>query len=215
MPGMAKPKPEIWVVGLLKGGASKTTTTMFLAFALAARGEDLLVCDADYGTQGVTDWGSRVYAEDGELPFHVSQWTPRLGLLVPFVRQQAQQTGATRVLVDVGGETPEVLEQIAVAAKRVITPVAPEQAELGRIPSTAIILQKASAPQSIVLTRVPVPGKGAARKARRDLAAAGYDVLATEIPHHLARYADPWATVPDDLGAYGDLADELLKGDRS
>jgi hypothetical protein len=45
-----------------------------------------------------------VYAAGGELPFHVAQWTPRLGLLVPFIRQRARETLAARIVVEVGGE---------------------------------------------------------------------------------------------------------------
>ena len=74
------------------------------------------------GTQGVTDWAARVYAAGGELPFHVAQWTPRLGLLVPFIQQQARETLAARVVVEVGGEAPEVLRQVMMTATMVITP---------------------------------------------------------------------------------------------
>jgi chromosome partitioning protein len=207
--------PLVWLIAMLKGGTRKSTTAVELAFALAARGEDdVLVVDADYGTQGVTDWASRVYSGGGELPWHVVQWTPRLGLLVPFVQRQAQETGARRVLVDVGGEAPEVLKQVVLIASRVIAPVGPEQGELARLPATAAIIQPSGVPMSVVLTRVPSPGRGAALAARRDLASAGYDVLATEVEQHRERYADIWGTIPADRGAYDDLASELLKVER-
>jgi CobQ/CobB/MinD/ParA nucleotide binding domain len=101
---------------MLKGGSRKSTTAMMLAFALTSRRHDVLVVDADHGTQGVTDWATRVYADGGELPFHVAQWTPRLGLLVPFIQQQARETLAQRILVDVGSEAPEVLRQVVLTA---------------------------------------------------------------------------------------------------
>lgn len=204
----------LWLIAMLKGGSRKTTTAAMLAFALAKRGEDVLVVDADHGTQGVTDWATRVYANGGSLPWHVVQWTPRMGLLVPFIQQQQRETGARRILVDVGGEAPEVLRQVVLAATRVISPVGPEQGELGRLPATAAIVKPEGVPMSVLLTRVPVRGGGAARDARRDLTAGGYDVLGTEIEQNRARYADVWGTVPADLGSYGDLADELLKGER-
>lgn len=200
---------------MLKGGSRKSTTVVMLALGLAARGEDVLVVDADHGTQGVTDWATRVYAEGGELPFHVVQWTPRMGLLVPFIQQQQRETGARRVLVDVGGEAPEVLRQVVLAASRVITPVGPEQGELARLPATAAIVAPTRVPMSVLLTRVPVRGGGAARDARRDLIANGYDVLDTEIEQQRERYAHVWGTVPADLGSYADLADELLKAEAS
>ncbi len=212
---MEPPWLSLWLIAILKGGARKSSTAMFLAFALAALGEDVLLVDADHGTQGVTDWATRVYAAGGSLPFHVVQWTPRMGLLVPFIQQQARETGARRILVDVGGEAPEVLRQIVLAATRVISPVGAEQGELARLPATAAIVKPEGVPMSVLLTRVPVPGGGAARDARRDLTDEGrYTVLKTEIEQNRKRYADVWGTVPADLGSYGDLADELLKEER-
>jgi hypothetical protein len=199
---------------MLKGGARKSTTAMLLAFALAERNEHVMVVDADHGTQGVTDWATRVYATGGELPFDVVQWTPRLGLLVPFVQQQQHETGAGRVLVDVGGEAPEVLRQVILAASLVIAPGGAEQGELSRLPATASIVQPTRVPMLVLLTRVPAPGAGSARDARAALTDEGYTVLATEVEQNRERYAHVWGTVPPTVGAYGQLADELLKGDR-
>ena len=204
----------LWVVSMLKGGSRKSTTAMMLAFALTSRRQDVLVIDADHGTQGVTDWATRVYAAGGQLPFHVAQWTPRLGLLVPFIQQQAQETLAGRILVDVGGEAPEVLRQVILAATMVITPAGPEQGELARLPATAAIVRPTGIPQAVLLTRVPAEGRGAARDARLDLADAGYAVLATEIPQNRKMYADIWGTVPYSLGAYDALTDELLEREK-
>ena len=204
----------LWVVSMLKGGSRKSTTAMFLAFGLASRRHDVLMIDADHGTQGVTDWATRVYAEGGGLPFHVAQWTPRLGLLVPFIQQQARETSATRVLVDVGGEAPEVLRQVVMTATMVITPVGPEQGELARLPATAAIVRPTGISQAVLLTRVPAEGRGAARDARLDLADAGYDVLQTEIPQNRKMYADVWGMVPYSLGAYEALTDELLEREK-
>ena len=204
----------LWVISMLKGGSRKSTTAMFLAFSLTSRRQDVLVIDADHGTQGVTDWASRVYASGGELPFHVAQWTPRLGLLVPFIQQQARETLAQRILVDVGGEAPEVLRQVVLMATMVISPAGPEQGELARLPATSAIVRPTGIPQSVLLTRVPASGRGAARDARLDLTEAGYDVLQTEIPQNRQLYADAWGTVPYGLGAYEALADELLEREK-
>jgi hypothetical protein len=204
----------IWIISMLKGGSRKSTTAMMLAFGLTSRRHDVLVIDADHGTQGVTDWATRVYASGSELPFHVAQWTPRLGLLVPFIQQQARETGASLVLVDVGGEAPEVLRQVVLTASMVITPAGPEQGELGRLPATASIVRPTRVPQAVLLTRVPAAGRGAARDAREVLTDEGYDVLGTEVPQNREKYADVWGTVPADLGAYEALADELLEREK-
>jgi hypothetical protein len=93
------------------------------------------------GTQGVTDWATRVYAAGGELPFHVAQWTPRLGLLVPFIQQQARETLAARIVVDVGGEAPEVLRQVMMTATMVITPTGPDYYPCGGLSRTRLAAQ--------------------------------------------------------------------------
>jgi MinD superfamily P-loop ATPase len=206
---------QIWLIATLKGGTRKTTTAMEVAFALAGRGHDVLVIDADYGSQGVTDWGSKVYASGGELPFDVAQWTPAFGLLVPFIQKQARDTNARFVLVDVGGEAPDVLSQVVIIADCVISPVGPEEAELSRLPATASLVSPAGIPHYVLLTRVPSPGKGAAKDARAAAVSGGFTVLKTEVEHNRERYANIWGTVPTDLGAYKSLADELTKETRS
>ncbi|MER7127292.1 ParA family protein [Micrococcus luteus] len=206
----------LWLIAMLKGGARKSTTAMMLAFSLASKGEEVLVVDADHGTQGVTDWASKVYARDSELPFDVVQWSPRLGLLVPFIKTQQKETGAGRIIVDVGGEAPEVLRQIVIAADRVVSPVGPEEGELSRVAATQSIVGPTGAPMGLLLTRVPSPGVGRAKDARRDLTEDGFHVFTAEIPQSRERYADVWGYVPADCGAYDQLTDELLRqeGDR-
>jgi hypothetical protein len=212
---MSRDQVPLWLVSILKGGARKSTTAAMLAFALAERGEDVMVVDADHGTQGVTDWATQVYANGGELPFHVVQWTPRLGLLVKFIQQQTRETGAGRVLVDIGGEAPEVLRQAVLAARLVVSPVGAEKGEISRLPATASIVSPTRVPLYVLLTRVPTPGAGTARDARNDLTDDGYTVLGTEIPQNRDMYAHVWGEIPADVGAYGKLADELLKRERS
>lgn len=199
----------VLLIATLKGGVRKSTTAMMLAFAYARRGSEVLVIDADSGTQGVSDWASRVYADGEELPFHVVQWTQSLGLLVPFLQDAQRRTGATIVIVDVGGEAPEVLRQAAVIADFAVSPTGAEQGEFGRIPATSAILAATGTPMRVLLTRVPQPGRGVAKAARETLTGGGYSVLETETPQDREAYAHVWGSVPAKLGAYEQLAEEL------
>lgn len=206
----------VYVVATLKGGVRKTTSTLFIAWAWAARGEKVLVIDADAYTQGVTDWITDIWNETGGegLTFDVAQWSPRLGLLVPFIREHVARTGATRVIIDVGGEAPEVLAQGAQMAKatggRVISPVGAEHAEVRRLGATREVVTQNGAEMVVLLTRVPSVGKGAAARVRHALTGAGFQVLPTEVERNVARYMEVWGTVPTDLGAYAGVGNDLL-----
>lgn len=200
----------VLVIAMLKGGARKSTTAMLLAFELASRGIDVLVVDADPKTQGVVDWATQVYAAGDELPFHVVQWAPSQGLLVPFAQKAQRETGAAIVIIDVGGEAPDVLTQAVAIADQVISPIGAERGELGRVPATAAVVDSAGVPMRVLLTKVPEPGKGAAAAARALLTGQlKRTVLMTETPRNLAVYADIWGTIPTTTGVYADLVDEL------
>lgn len=207
--------PTRVLVAYLKGGVGKSTTAMMLAFAWSKRGKNVMVIDADAGTQGVTDWASRFYAAhpEGELPFDVFQWAPRYGLLTPWVRGRERETSPDITILDVGGEAPEVLSQAAVMADVVVGPTQPTQADLGRIMPTRTVVQKAnpSAEFVISLNRVSYIRSGAARDAREMLEEDGLTVLNTEVTNSRGRYADVWGRIPANMGAYWDMSEELSR----
>ncbi|WP_189244166.1 ParA family protein [Planobispora rosea] len=194
---------------MLKGGIRKSTTAMMTAFDLAEKGEDVLVVDADHGTQGVTHWATLVYANGDELPFHVVQWSPRMGLLVPFIQLHQRETGAGRIIVDIGGEAPEVLRQAVLVADHVIAPVGAEKYELSRLAATDSIVKPTGVPMTVLLTRVPKAGVGRAKEAREEVEEAGYRVSAVEIEQNREIYADVVGQLPKTTGAYSQLVDEL------
>lgn len=217
-------KPRFIVFGMLKGGTRKTTSAMFTAFELASRSFNVLLIDADAGTQGVVDWSTRIMQldPDGGLPFDVAQWTQSYGLLLPFVHQQIKRVTAAGaapdyVLVDVGGETPEVLDQASRFADAVISPLGADQAELSRLDATRNVVRRAGAGDrhSILLTRVPSPRVGAAKAVREVLegdTVAPFRVLRTEVPTNRL-YVEQYGTVPTQHGAYVDLVQEIVSQD--
>lgn len=203
---------KVWLTAMLKGGARKTTTTMFLAFALAYD-HNVLVVDADMGTQGVMDWSGSFYADNPNLslPFDVVQYSRGEGHLWPYVQRVAREHESTLVIIDSGSEDPLTVREAARRANLVISPVGPDQAELGRVEPTVTTI-RAVAPDVAhvcLLTRVPVVGAGVALAAREQLRAWGYRVLSSEVPHHRALYESVWGSVPEELGAYAAVAGEL------
>lgn len=209
------------LVSTLKGGPGKTTTAWMTALALAARGWSVVVICADTGTQGLTDWYNMARAAGYTVPFIVLTWrgVDLDGPLSRFaaVAEAAHQPDA--VLIDTGGEHPDVFMSAALYANRLVSPVGPYTAELRRMFATKRAAAEIDANKrdgllmSVLLTRVPQAGKGRAFNARAFLAQEGegldLHVMETEIPRDLDTYEAVYGAVPVELGAYATLAGEL------
>jgi hypothetical protein len=90
-----------------------------------------------------------------------------------------------------------------------VTPIGPDDAETGRLGPTRDEATKHGVPQTVMLTRVPDPHRGAARDLRRQLVKDGFDVLRVETRQDRRLYADVWGTVPPVQGDYYGAALEL------
>jgi cellulose biosynthesis protein BcsQ len=208
---------EVWLSACLKGGVGKTKTTMFVAQDLADRGYEVMIGDADPGTQGVVGWVSTLTRDypSYDLPWHVKQWARTEDLLVQWVDRHARATGARYVVLDIGAEIPDVLTFAAMLADQVIVPCGTQQDELDRIAATFTSLQGGLRPgvvPRVLLTRVDQLGAGAARKVRKALVGGGYSVFATEVSRNRGLYDRFGLPMKDGTGEYHDLVDELLGG---
>ncbi len=218
------------LISTLKGGPGKTTTAILLAVALARRGLTVVVICADTRTRGATDWVQECERTGYEVPFQLAIWRDTDGPLSTFASQVERQTKAHVVIIDTGGEQPETFVHGCMYVDRLICPVGPMRGELRRILETyrhAQAVHNSGSPLdiSVLLTRCPQPGKGKAKAARDELTtdltddeghpdldtpwALGLHVLNTEITRAVA-YDEFNCIIPEDVGEYDQLADELL-----
>ena len=205
---------QVIVTCCLKGGVGKTKTTLFVAEELAQRGHEVLIIDADPGTQGVTGWVSTLVRDypDAALPWNVAQWARSEGLLGQWVPKQAAAAGAAFVVLDVGAEIPDVVTYASMLADQIIVPVGTQQEEVHRIAPTMTSIRTGARPgvvPRVLLTRVDAPGIGAARRLRDALTTDGHQVYATEIRRSKDLY-DRYGMPIGDTGEYRGLVDELL-----
>lgn len=193
-------------VGMLKGGASRTTTAVYLALAEHARsGKPVLLVDADPANGTAFEWAEDA-REAGQWPegVQVAYWP------VASLAKRVKAAGVDSVVIDTGNDAAAIRSALEVT-DHLVVPVAPTGTEsTGLRPtleSAAEVAQRRPIQLSLLLTRVR------RTKSRVESRAAlqehlGLRVLTTEIPM-LERFAAAYGTVPDDLSPYTDVIEEL------
>jgi chromosome partitioning protein len=197
----------------LKPGTGKTTSAVWLAHALHARGRRVLLVDADPAASALR-WSDLA---DG-FPFRVA------GLPVRDLHRRVPDVagGMDVVIADV----PQIEDHAGIArsamrwAEELVLPVAPAGVELDRMAPIRKELDDLEAVRpdgaraSVLLNRV-VSGASSGPMARRVLATQGHDVLSTTVPRR-EMYAQSFGAPVDAKGSsYDELATELLTRDGS
>lgn len=209
-----------YVVGTLKGGPGKTTTAWHLLHGLAFMGHNVLGICADRASQGLIDNYRLAIKRDGRVPFRVLQLPADVDVYA-YAKEYEQGLGATRVVIDVGGEDMLRFQRACLYADQLVSPVGPQRGELRRMPATYDEAMKVAAlhefDMAVLLTRVPQIGAGAAIDARHTLAEAKFDqahprefyVLHAEVRRSHAWYGTAWGQKLKDLHDYSYVVDEL------
>lgn len=218
----------VWriLVGTLKGGSTKTTTSMAIGFYLAKQGLRVLIICADVKHRGATKWVNRVRNTGVEVPFAFESWNESHGPLSLFAKELEETHSAQVVIIDCGNEK-EVFTHGCLYCQWLISPVAPNTGELDGIPDTYRFAESVRAMTSrlemhVLLTRSPQRGKGVALQRRSELESApetvdpmtpwalNLSVMAAEVSRNL-EYSAMYGTVPDDVLEYKEVVLELIR----
>lgn len=182
----------ILLIGGEKGGSGKSTLAGNLAVALARRGVDVLLLDAD--PQGTASkWVAR-RTEAGHTPaVHCAQKT---GDVATTARELAGRYGL--VIIDAGGRDSRELRSAMLAASLMLLPLQASQADLETLPRVDELIGMARAMNPAlqvraVLTRTPTnPQITEAAEARALLGEFAAIELATAAVRDRKVYRDTW-----------------------
>jgi chromosome partitioning protein len=206
---------EVTVIGMLKGGAAKTTSAVYLALVLAAEGKKVVVIDADSVSQTAFGWHRDAIA-DGKtvFPVDVERYPfPDLGEYVTQLRREYDH-----VVVDVGGGNAALLQDVLTRANRFIVPLSPSRFDLKGIAGTfklaksAVHDHEADGFAVYVLLAKCNDRTTQPRDARKQLLEEDRPVLDAEIPLRV-EYERAIDTVPTNLGDYAAVLAEIREAE--
>lgn len=214
------------VVAGIKGGLGKTTTAVFLSFALAQAGRNVLLIDADPASQSAYSWAV-TYAEMSGQPFPlmVIQHT-NPGSMSVMAMQHRLQGGYTDLVIDVGGDSDVHLRAALRAAQKwadddahpathveVIMPVQPSYFDTSRVrPTWNTVAAIARELGVIMVRRVFINRPGSAKETRTTGAAlrdTGYGVMETVIKNLMGYRCMP--DIPNSTLGFDAMLRELVE----
>lgn len=208
----AIPRPLVVTIGMLKGGAGKTTSAVFAATRYAEQGLAVTVLDGDQTSQSAHDWARLAAAAGDPLPFEVVRF--------PFVDDVAREIAERRasgkadvVIVDAGGGSALYLEEAASESDALLMPLAPSGADTRRIQATMVAAERGAArnPRGLVafLCLVRADARTSQpRRWRKQLETDGHPLLDCSIGDRVL-YSDAYGTWPESVGEYDAVLAEV------
>ncbi|MFJ8628884.1 AAA family ATPase [Kitasatospora sp. NPDC093550] len=212
--GMRTGIGQVTVIGMLKGGAGKTTSAVYLALVLRSLGFTVVVVDADSVSQTAYGWARDAEAADTPLPFPVERYPFQdLGEYVTQLRKEYDH-----VIVDVGGGNAALLADVLEKANRLIVTLAPSKFDQKQLAATFKQARTAAAGHEgdgfavyVLLTRADAR-TSQPRDARRQLEEDERPVLDAEIPARV-EYERAIDTCPTNLDDYRAVWNEIKEAE--
>jgi chromosome partitioning protein len=199
-------------VGNLKGGVTRSTTSILLAFALQRlTGQRVFIVDAD-GANGTSFQWSEYAGEDWpeELPV---VYLPGSRTLAKRVSQMHPEG---HLIIDTGNDST-TLQQALLVTDHLVMPIGATPADAARLTPTlqsaAVIAAVKPIELSILFTRTSPTSTTfkEAHAAAKTLEGGGLRVLDSNVPFS-PLYSQAFGTVPKKLGRYDDVLAEILNG---
>jgi chromosome partitioning protein len=193
--------------GNLKGGVAKSTSSVFTALALAARGDRVLLVDADATNRTCLKWST--LAQDWPASVVVHSWE------VPDLARRVQAVAGDydHIVIDTGPQKPAILRQALMVTDDLIVTVAPSPGELEQLPDTFALATEVDAisPTFVQILFVKVRrGTRSAEEAREWCKGQDPPLAMMDARIHLLEsYLLAFGTVPAGLGEYEGVVREL------
>jgi chromosome partitioning protein len=206
---------RVIVFAVLKGGVGKSTSTIFLACYLASIGKKVLVIDADPLSQTSYSWARRMKKAGLEIPFELVPYPSRA--IGDWLEDHLPEGGWDYVLIDCGGESPEITAAAIPHADLVVIPTAPSETEMERVHPTfkaAAAAAQESAREIMVrvlLVKVPPTSKEGKNARTRLTEKYGYELFKAQATSWkwYRELLDEIENPITDPGEYDNIGDEL------
>lgn len=202
-------------VGHRKGGTSKTTTAVYLAFCLAVQfpRDDVWLIDGDATNDTASMWHALTKG-DWPANLHFVRWDPAKGeRLSTLVRREVPADA--HLVIDTGPHEQGSLADSMRESEVYAVPLRPSRMEVASIRPTlkigaAVYAEDPSRPFELRALLTQVQANTTVRTDAIDaLDALGIPRWATEV-HSWTQYNKAFGTVPPDLGEYPVLLNEMM-----
>lgn len=193
-------------IGNIKGGVAKTTTSIYLALALARTGDSVLLVDADPEQSSALMWSELATDEWPENCSVVAISTRDMGK-----RAKTLAENFDHLIIDTSPKNPLLLRQALSITDDFIVPVAPQPMEIREVQTALQVAEEVGivhqVEPSILLVKVR-KGTNAAIEVRKLLNEMELPILKGQT-HLSEKYSLSYGNIPIFTDEYDEILQEL------